>query len=381
MENKFADLCPYTQEEIAPAVKRIAQSEHFEKMAAFVFPDRKVEDVRQMVANITCTDDFQAKVMSELNNRIIQKSIRNFTYDGLQHIDPSKGYLFVSSHRDVMLDSALLQQILFNNGLRTTEITFGSNLMMSQLIVDIGKSNKMFTVVRGAGMKDFYKNSLLLSEYIRDTVTQRHESVWIAQRNGRTKDGNDATDQGIIKMFQMSGTSDVVQSISELNIVPMVVSYQIEPCDLLKTKEIYIKKKEGKYEKPAGEDFISLMQGLMDPKGDVDITICEPVRKEELNFPNLTNANDFFKNVASLIDKRILAKYRLSNNNYIAHDLRSGNNQYAKHYTAADKTLFLQRYHAALNLPFEDKDLLSSIFLGIYANAVDNTSADQTAAN
>ncbi|MDR0815760.1 MAG: acyltransferase [Bacteroidales bacterium] len=371
MGKEFADLCPYTQEEIAPAMQRIAQSEHFEKMAAFVFPDRRVEDVRQMVAEITCTDDFQAKVMSELNEQVIKNSIRNFTCDGLQHIDPTKGYLFVSSHRDVMLDSALLQQILYKNGQRTTEITFGSNLMISPLIIDIGKSNKMFTVVRGASMKDFYKHSLHLSEYIRNTITQRHESVWIAQRNGRTKDGNDATDQGIIKMFNMSGTSDVVQSTSELNIVPMVVSYQIEPSDLIKTKEIYVKTKEGKYEKPAGEDFISLIQGLTDPKGDVDITICEPIRKEELNFPNLANANDFFKNVAGLIDRRILAKYRLSNNNYIAHDLRSGSNRYAAQYTAADKELFMQRYHAALNLPFEDKDLLSSIFLGIYANPVD----------
>jgi hypothetical protein len=371
MGNEFSDLCPYPKEEIAPAMKRIAQSEYFEKMAAFVFPDSKVEDVRRMVADIVSTDEFQAKVMSALNEQVIQHSIQNFSYDGLQYLEPSKGYLFVSSHRDVMLDSALLQQVLYKNGQPTTEITFGSNLMMSQLIIDIGKSNKMFTVVRGASMRDFYKHSLHLSEYIRDAITQRNTSVWIAQRNGRTKDGNDATDQGIIKMFSMSGTADVVKSINDLNIVPMVVSYQIEPSDLLKTKEIYIKTKEGKYEKPAGEDYTSLIQGLLDPKGDVDVTICEPIRKEELEFPNLSNPNDFFKNVANLIDKRIIDKYQLSNNNYIAHDLRSGSNQYASHYTEAEKNTFAQRYHAALNLPLEDKDLLSSIFLGIYANPVD----------
>jgi hypothetical protein len=352
-------------------MKRIAQNEYFEQMAAFVFPERDVEDVRRMISAISSTYEFQSKVMSVLNEQIIKNSVRHFTYDGLQYLDPAKGYLFVSNHRDIMLDSALLQQIFHKNGWRTTEITFGSNLMISQLIIDVGKSNKMFTVVRGANMKDFYRHSLHLSEYIRHTITQERESVWIAQRSGRTKDGNDATDQGIIKMFSMSGAADVIPSIDELNIVPMAVSYQIEPCDLFKTKELYHKKLTGKYEKQQGEDFTSIMSGIMSPKGDVNISICEPLRREELIFPDMKTPNEFFKNVAGLIDRRIFASYKLSCYNYIAHDLRSGSDTYAAHYTATEKETFMQHYREALNMPLENKDLVSSIFLGIYANPVD----------
>ncbi|MDR0713287.1 MAG: 1-acyl-sn-glycerol-3-phosphate acyltransferase [Bacteroidales bacterium] len=376
MNHQFEDLRPYVQEEIAPAMKRIAGNEYFEKMAAFVFPEKDVEEARKMVAAITTTHEFQEKVMAVLNERIIKNSIRRFTYDGLTHLDPSESYLFVSNHRDIVLDSSLLQQILYKNGLRTTEITFGSNLMSSQLIIDIGKSNKMFTVVRGAGMKDFYRHSLLLSEYIRYAITDRRESVWIAQRNGRTKDGNDATDQGIVKMFVMSGgKKTAAEAIDELNIVPLSISYQIEPCDLFKTKELYLKQTGVKYEKQPGEDFISILSGILEPKGDVNISICRPLRREELDFPGLSNQNDFFKNVAMLIDRRIHDGYRLNCNNYIAHDLRSGTALYASRYTEQEKQAFMQRYHAALNLPPENKDLLKSIFLGIYANPVDNSAS------
>ncbi|MDR1666780.1 MAG: acyltransferase [Bacteroidales bacterium] len=378
MNHYFEDLRPYVQEEIAPAMKRIAGNEYFEKMAAFVFPDRDVEEVRKMVASITTTYEFQAKVMSVLNRQIIKNSIRNFTYDGLQYLDPDEGYLFVSNHRDIMLDSALLQQIMYENGRRTTEITFGSNLMISQLIIDIGKSNKMFTVVRGANMKDFYRHSMHLSEYIRYTITHKRESVWIAQRNGRTKDGNDATDQGIIKMFAMSSAASPVEAISELKIVPVSVSYQIEPCDLFKTKELYLKPTGQKYQKQPGEDFAGIMAGITEPKGDVNISICRPLCREELIFPQPSTLNDFFKNTAALIDRRIYDRYRLSCNNYIAHDLRSETDTHAARYTEEEKQTFMQRYHAALNLPGENKELLKSIFLGIYANPVDKKSHPET---
>jgi hypothetical protein len=355
-------------------MKRIAQSEHFGKMAAFVFPGRDTEEIRRMVAGITTTEEFQAKVMSELNKQVIKNSIRRFSSHGVQFLDPAKGYLFVSNHRDIMLDSALLQQIFFRNGMRTTKITFGSNLMSSQLIVDIGKSNKMFTVIRDANMKEFYKNSLLLSEYIRHTVTEEQESVWIAQRNGRTKDGRDATDQGIVKMFGMSEKAGMVEAISRLNIVPVAVSYQIEPCDFFKTREMYCRMCGESYVKKQEEDFTSIITGIVAPKGDVHINICEPLRPEELIFPDAVAPNDFYKNVAALIDRRIHDGYKLTCNNYIAHDLRSGDNRYAAYYTDAEKNEFVRRYHEALNLPEENKEIVSSIFLGIYANPVDKKS-------
>ena len=371
MQNKFDDIRPYYTSEIPEAMQRIADSEHFRMLSQYIFPEQDVDSVRYMVRNIRTTDEFQTKVMYYVNQQFIANSITNLSFDRIENLDPQKKYLFVSNHRDIMLDSSLLQYILHINGFRTTEITFGSNLMNPQLVVDIGKANKMFKVIRSSNIREFIKNSLHLSEYIRYTITEKGESIWIAQRNGRTKDGNDTTDQGIIKMFCMSETSNPIKSIDELNIVPIAISYQTEPCDILKTRELYMSKNCDKYIKQPGEDLNSILTGITQQKGNVNISFGEPITKEELEF-NYKIPNEFYKNVASLIDKRIYKHYKLYNNNYIAHDIRSGETTYSDQYTNEDKDAFIKRCDYMLSQIDGDKDTLMSIFLGIYANPIDN---------
>lgn len=371
MQNKFDDIRPYYPSEIPPAMQRIAASEHFGLLSQYIFPDKDVEEVREIVRNIRTTEEFQTKIMYYVNEQVVARSTTGLTYDGLEQLNPQTNYLFVSNHRDIMLDSSLLQNILHSNRFRTTEITFGSNLMNPQLVVDIGKANKMFKVIRSSNIREFISNSQYLSEYIRYTITDKGESIWIAQRNGRTKDGNDATDQGIIKMFCMSGKSDLIHAIDELHIVPIAISYQIESCDMLKTRELYLSRNGEKYVKQPGEDLNSILTGILQPKGHVHLSFCEPLTKEELTFEHKI-PNDFYKNIASLIDKRIYNHYKLYNNNYIAHDMRSGKSTYSEHYTNAEKEAFVARYRHILEQVEGDKDALSSIFLGIYANPVNN---------
>jgi glycerol-3-phosphate O-acyltransferase len=287
MSTKFDDIRPYTNAEIPAAMQRIADSGQLKPICDFAFPENDVNEIKEMISGFTLIEDFQFKVMARVNDQIIKTTIDHFSYNGMEYLDPKKKYLFISNHRDIMLDSALLQQMFYLNGFPTSEITFGSNLMSSQLIIDIGKSNKMFKVVRGGNAREFYTNSLHLSEYIRYTITEKGESVWIAQRNGRTKDGNDATDQGIIKMFCMSNTKDLVKSIEELNIVPIAVSYQWEPCDILKTNELYQSQGGAKYVKRENEDFISILTGITQQKGNVHFSLCKPIEKEEyIDFAN-----------------------------------------------------------------------------------------------
>ena len=371
MQTTFDDIRPYISSEIPPAMQRIAESEHFAMLSNFIFPNRAVEDVREMVRQIRTTDEFQAKVMHHVNTQIIRRSMTGLSIEGLETLDPAKRYLFVSNHRDIMLDSSLLQNILFDHGFRTTEITFGSNLMHPQLVVDIGRANKMFKVIRSSNIRDFLNNSKRLSEYIRYTITEKGESIWIAQRNGRTKDGNDATDQGMIKMFCMSQSSDLVRSIDELHIVPIAISYQIEPCDFLKTRELYLSKDGVKYYKQPEEDLNSILTGIRQPKGQVHLSFGKPITSEDLTFDQKI-PNEFYKNVANLIDKQIYARYKLFNNNYIAHDLRSGENAYSAHYTQAEKEVFITRCRYMLKQVEGDQETLMSIFLGIYANPIDN---------
>lgn len=371
--DKFDDLRPYYISEIPQAMQRIADSPYLPAMAKFVFPDKEIDEVRSLLLKIQTIDEFQFQVMYYFNQSVINSSIKDFTSSGLEYLNPEENYLFVSNHRDIVLDSALMQYIFYLNGLRTTEITFGSNLMSTQLAIDIGRSNKMFKVVRGGSIRDFYKNSLHLSEYIRYTITEKKESIWIAQRNGRTKNGNDATDQGIIKMFCMSNPKDPVASLHNLHIVPIAISYEIEPCDMLKTKELYLSRDGKEYVKKADEDFHSILTGITQYKGNVQFSVCEPIRHEELRSIAERYPNEFHKKVASLIDKRIYKNYKLHSNNYIAHDMRSKKDDYKTFYTAEEKDRFVQRKSQMLNEIDGDKNALDAIFLGIYANPVDNS--------
>ncbi|GHT09297.1 glycerol acyltransferase [Bacteroidia bacterium] len=369
---KFDDLRPYYNEEIAPAMLRIAESEYFPLVSAFIYPDREVDEIKNMIKGYTTIEEFQYEVTKTFVDQVVARSIRRLTFDGYENLDPNKRYLFISNHRDIVLDSTLFQYILhFNFGHRPSEITFGSNLMSSQLIIDIGKSNKMFKVVRGGSIKDFYNNSLHLSDYIRYAITEKQESIWIAQRNGRTKDGKDATDQGIIKMFYMSSPDNPVKALAELNIVPIAVSYQWESCDILKALELYQSRFE-KYVKKPGEDLNSILTGITQTKGDVHISVGMPLSESDLaplaGLPN----NKFNMQAASLIDTQIYKRYKLTCNNYIAHDIRSRSKQYAPYYTEAEKQLFVQHYNEALAFDMEDKKTFGDIFLGIYANPVDS---------
>ena len=238
--SQFDDIRPYNVEEIPAAMQRIAFSSSFPFLASYVYPDEPLETVRERIANYKTVREFQTETMRMVNQRVIKNSITSFTCSGLDKLNPDEHYLFVSNHRDIMLDSSLLQYYFVTKDFDTTEITFGANLMMNQLVIDIGKCNKMFKVERpGNNVKDFYRSSKKLSDYIRYVITDKGQSVWIAQRNGRTKDGNDVTDQGLIKMFCMSCPEDKIKAIDQLHVVPIAVSYEWEPCDILKTLELY----------------------------------------------------------------------------------------------------------------------------------------------
>ena len=369
---QFDDIRPYNAEEIPAAMERIANSSSFPLLASYVYPDEPLEVVRERIANYKTVREFQTETMRMVNQRVIEHSISEFSCSGLDKLDPEAHYLFVSNHRDIMLDSSLLQYFFVTQNFDTTEITFGANLMMNELVVDIGKSNKMFKVERpGNNIKDFYRSSKHLSEYIRYVITQKGQSVWIAQRNGRTKDGNDTTDQGIIKMFCMSCPDDKLKAIDQLHIVPVAVSYEWEPCDVLKTLELY-ESQFSKYTKKPGEDLNSILTGIVQEKGKVHFELCEPISYAELaKFENVTN-NEYHKLVAQLLDSRIRAAYRLYPNNYIAYDLRYGTTKYKDCYTDEQKKVFMQHLQALEKYDTCDIEKLKDIFLGIYSNPVNN---------
>lgn len=372
MDILFDRIRPYRDDEIPDAMKRIVSSDYFPQISDFVFPDFDLEEARNAFLKCKTINEFQISVMHAFVTRVLFSSVRQFRYTGISTLDRSLSYLFISNHRDIVLDSTLLNYALYLENFRTTEITFGSNLMSSQLVIDIGKSNKMFKVERGSSVHEFIENSMLLSRYIGETIRSKHESVWIAQRNGRTKDGEDRTDQGLIKMLCMGGEGDLISYMDNLHIVPVSVSYQWEPCDVFKTKELVSRMKHGTYVKQEYEDLNSILSGIMLPKGNVCINVCQPLSINDYEDCFAKNRNIFFRNIANLIDRRIVSNYKLWNTNYVAHDIRSGKDTYGKYYTTSDKEIFLQRLNCFLSeIDIEDRSIARNIFLGIYANPVD----------
>lgn len=371
MDNKFDDIRPYTDGELPAAMGRIVNDDNFPAIASYIFPDRPLEEVRALVKGLRSTYGLQTQVMKPMTERVISSSTDGFSYAGLEELDSSLPYLFIANHRDIMLDSTFLQYVLLANGRSTSEITFGSNLMSSSLLVDVGKSNKMFRVVRGGSIKDFYRNSMHLSEYIRYAVTVKGHSIWIAQRNGRTKDGNDMTDKGIINMFCMSCKDNLLKALSELNIAPLSVSYEWEPCDVLKTLEMYASR-FGTYVKKKGEDLNSILTGLTQQKGHVHMEFCRPLSYEELCMVTDNSRSECYNLVARIIDRRLWDAYRLYPNNYIAHDILHKETKFSDRYSKAQHEAFLNRLMTLEKFRDYDLSVLREIFLKIYATPVDN---------
>ena len=371
--NRFNDIRPYYDFEIHAAMKRIAQSPILGKVMNFLYPGQDTKQKRKQIEKLVTVKEFQQQVMYPAVSNIIGSTCTAFQYDGLEHVNTAQSYLYVSNHRDIMLDATLLSYALVSHGFDSPEITFGANLMQGEFVIDVGKSNQMFRVERpGGDSREFYKSLAHLSDYIRTTLQQKRQSVWIAQRNGRTKNGEDRTDQGIVKMFAISGPEDNVRAIADLHIVPVAMSYEWEPCDLLKAIELY-KRSLGPYQKNPGEDLNSIITGVLQQKGRVHVSICKPIAEEDLlPFASLTN-NSFYKCVASLIDSRICAAYRLFPNNYIAHDILLGSNHYEPYYSPAERAAFeaylSQTLARAADLDCEE---IRRLLLGIYALPVDS---------
>jgi hypothetical protein len=372
MNPDFEDIRPYNDNEVNAAMRRIAMDSGFSTIARKIFPSIPVDVIKEKLLSISDTETFQREVMRQIIVSAISRSSTSFDISGLEKLDHKKAYLFISNHRDILLDAALLQLKLLDNGYKTSGITFGSNLMSGQLAVDIGKSNKMFKVERSGTNAEIYHHSKHLSHYMRYSIVHKNESVWIAQRNGRTKDGIDKTETGVIKMFSMSGSSDFIKNFTELNIAPLSVSYEYEPCDYLKTNELYQRETNGSYTKAPKEDLNSVLTGIVQQKGGIHLFFTEPVTRAEIESIAVGNSKIRIAELAHIIDTRINSGYKLWKTNYIAHDIINKCTTFSDKYNHEEKDSFIQYMNTQLDKIEGDREKLQKIFLGIYANPITN---------
>ena len=368
----FETLRPYYDTEAEEAMKRIAVYDSYHKAMAYLWPEMSREQVIQKALNTKSPCEFQTGYMRDAIWKIVNSTSAGLSWSGLENLDKNKSYLYIANHRDILLDSAILQIILDKEDFETSEITFGSNLMEEGFITDFGRMNRMFAVKREGTVKELYDISRQLSAYIRHIILDKNTSVWIAQRNGRTKDGNDLTQTGLLKMLNLSGDKGFKKSFEELNIVPLTISFEYEPCDSLKVQEAYLSSLHTKYVKAPGEDLNSILTGIKQPKGKIHVAFGKPIQNELVEIDKSANENEKIKKLATIIDKQIHQGYKLNPVNYIAYDLLNQTTIFENNYTSVEKENFLNYISSKTNSMTGEAEVLKNLFFILYSSPVVN---------
>lgn len=372
--SELDNIAPYSDEEAVAALGKVALHPSVPWVSKFIFPNQPETYLRDILTGIKSIDEFQSLVMSKAIEWVINKSVRNFSYDGFARVESLPGKcLFMSNHRDIILDPAFTQIILFWNKMPLTEICVGDNLLQSKTIEYLIRSNRMIKVIRGISARELYLSSKILSEYIRQTITSGKNSVWIAQKQGRTKDGNDITEQGLLKMLDMSGTKGFVENFSELHIVPLSISYEYEPCDVLKAREILISRTRT-YVKTEHEDLQSIMVGIKQFKGNVHLNFGEPLTLKEIEDASECDKNDRYQAIRHAVDRRVIQGYHLWKTNYMANDLVNHAYKYGDKYSPEELANFILYIEKQLDMvePELNRAELRDILLRIYSNPVES---------
>jgi len=368
----FDDIRFYKDEEVNPALQEYVRHPMVRALLQFTFPEAESGQIQAVLKECHSISDFQSKVIYLSVEKVLEKSSEGLTDAGFEKLESSKPYFYVSNHRDIILDTCLINYTLHDHDLTMTASAIGDNLVQKPFLMALSKLNRNFLVLRNQSPREMLKSSLKLSEYIKHLLFEEDRSVWMAQREGRTKDGNDFTQQGVLKMVGMAkGEVDVLDYFEKLQIVPIAMSYEFDPTDMLKMPEVLAKRMKEEYKKSANEDFNSIMQGAMGQKGRIQINAGEvftkddfaEIRKKELSI------NDQLKEVATLIDRAIYRNYKLWPSNYIAYDLLKNGDKFADEYTEKEKRQFDRRISRRVDVK---NPLALNSYLLMYANPVIN---------
>jgi hypothetical protein len=369
----FDEIRPFNNDELQGAIASLLADERFMRLVNYLFPEKQIkEQMLYVFSTIDNIDDFQSKIILPLLDNIKRTTTNGVTISTMDQFKRADNYLFISNHRDIILDPAFLNMLMAQNGFRTTEIAIGDNLLIYDWITTLVRINRSFVVKRNLGLREQLTASKELSAYIRHTLTRKGESVWIAQREGRSKDGNDVTQPAILKMLNMSNDGSLLEGFYELNIVPMAISYEIEPCGILKVEETLKRKYNPSFSKTPEDDIKSMSDGVTKPKGRVHFSFGNPVNYKLVELLKDKNTGETIQTISEYIDKRIYFNYKLWPNNYIAHDLLFNSNSHAAKYTKEEKEQFVTMMNNEVSTIAFDKAEACSQYLQLYANPVIN---------
>lgn len=368
---KFDNIRPYYDSEVNEALSSSLNHPMMKALMDFTFPDTEEAIWKEKLLQTHSIRDFQCNFIYKSVQKVLEKSSDGLTTSGFEKLQPNTSYLFISNHRDIILDTSLLNVSLFDHKLVMTASAIGDNLVKKDFLLNLSKLNRNFLVQRGLSPRELLQSSKLMSEYMYHLLAKENRSVWIAQREGRTKDGNDATHPGVLKMVAMaSDEKNCIDYFKKIKIVPVSISYEYDPTDALKMPQLLAQTKDEVYVKDKNEDFITLLSGIIGQKKRIHIHVGEVLDKElDTIIEENNNTNKQIQAVAQLIDDSILQSYHLWPTNYIAFDILNDTDKFAKFYTEKEKQLFERRLELRINA---DNATLKDGFLAMYANPVVN---------
>ncbi|MDR2499287.1 MAG: acyltransferase [Tannerellaceae bacterium] len=373
---QFEDIRPFTDAEVPQAIESLIANQACEQAFRYVKPDIDWGTFAHLMRSFKTIKDFKERMAYNIVADIARSSAFSLTISGRSRLP--EGHVpctFISNHRDIVLDAAFLNVTLYDVGYGMTQIAIGDNLLISSWIETLVKLNNSFIVKRSVSGRQQLQASLNLSSYIHYTITQVRESVWIAQREGRAKDSDDKTQSSILKMLNMGGDADIVTNLMALNIVPVAISYEQDPCDFLKAKEFQQKRDCPDFIKSKRDDLLNMETGILGNKKRVHFTICSPINPQLQLLDRTLDRNELYNRIAQIIDTEIYKHYRFYPCNYIAHDLLNNSGRFALNYGPNDKQQFATYVQTQLDkivIPNKDEDYLRARLLEMYANPLRN---------
>jgi 1-acyl-sn-glycerol-3-phosphate acyltransferase len=368
---KFDAIRPFYDAEVNDAIKSAVNHPMMKALMNFTFPETTDEVWKEHLKRIYSIRDFQCNFIYKTIQKVLEKTSDGLSTSGFEKLEKNTSYLFISNHRDIILDTSLLNACLFEHGLVMTASAIGDNLVKKDFMSTLAKLNRNFLVQRGLSPREMLGSSKLMSEYIGQLLLRENRSVWIAQREGRTKDGNDATHSGVLKMLAMGDKdNNIIQYFKKIKIVPVSISYEYDPTDALKMPQLLAEANDEVYIKGKNEDFNTILSGVMGQKKHIHIHICDVLDTElDQIETEIDNKNNQIQALTQVVDDAILSSYKLWATNYIAYDILYKTNKFEAFYTENEKHLFERRLELKIDA---SNPIAVEGFLNMYANPVVN---------
>ena len=372
---EFEEIRPYHDEELPQIFEELIADPAFQQVACAVMPGVPFEAIAQKMRASKTKQEFQENLCYGILHKLAKDTTDGLILESMAVLNKQSAYTYVSNHRDIILDSGFLSVLLVEQGLDTVEIAIGDNLLIYPWIKKLVRINKCFTVQRALTMRQMLESSIRMSRYMHYTIAEKKQSIWIAQREGRAKDSNDVTQDSVLKMLSMGGDGDIITNLQELNIVPLSISYEYDPCDFLKAQEFQLKRDIPDFKKTTDDDLLNMQTGLLGYKGRVCFRMASCINEDLAKLDRALPKPELFVAISALIDKRIHANYRIFANNYVAHDLLYDAEEFADHYTAEDRkrfTSYIDTQLERITIPNKDVDFLREKLLLMYTNPLPN---------